>query len=787
LLASTAKSKADIKRANPESNYGLGVCKVINLDYEAFLVTLRTVSGTAGVYDRVPVPLTFPGAGARHFFGALPEIGDFCIVGWVAQESSQPTGTKTPIILAWMNPGVAAGQDWLTTAEIEQDEYDQSPADRTALSGAYDRTRHKLRHMGPGNIVASSSQGSDLVLDEGVTLANRRGNEIRLRDQDQAFIVRSLQQFHAMAGARIYGGMVQRDATFLPAMLVSDGYEWDGATQSVAGTPVSSSDLPIDARRPAGLLTPAVPLQRMPLSEGGVGSDVAGESAYLNPYQFLQNGGFITPDGFAADEKYRASANYGGKSLFRVMSQDTANAVNRTDAATLTEYRIEVNHTSDGRLPVTEQTEGFDADRLPDQDTSQPTNGLRPGAPFIEFVMGSVIGNDPFTVNGRKAYGLPLVARIFDGNIPNPRLDPAAISTFGSNTEPTPMKEQLATLFKLTPPMKDGTTTPTFWGLNKQGQMRAAFGGATNENSVEAYLSGGLKLGVGGTFTFINNGHLSIGTKGKKSLYLEAEKGAVRIFGGGGLQTPEAQVESFTGSGHGSRDLPAVDIEAATNVRIKAEREVLVKAGRHTVNASQIELSGHKVVNINSGLTSISTDTFQKTVSAKAVETYMGPELGLPTGFPLHQRIYAPLYPGIAEDVRYGLGANRNELFMAGNHLSTVLVGNMAYALLNGVWAVTAMTSALTLGPAGINGVAAAGAVTLTAASGAAAMTGLTAAGLFATGGVAVVRGSAGVYLGGPVTGPDVGPIIAAGSLEPFTGLPFLTWGMGAKAHLIGP
>ena len=80
-------------------------------------------------------------------------------------------------------------------------------------------------------MAGSSSQGSDLVLNESVLLSNRRSNEIVLRDQDQAIVMRSLQQFHAMSGARVYGGMVQRDARSLPKEMFSDGIKWDSSIQ----------------------------------------------------------------------------------------------------------------------------------------------------------------------------------------------------------------------------------------------------------------------------------------------------------------------------------------------------------------------------------------------------------------------------------------------------------------------------------------------------------------------------------------------------------------------------
>lgn len=787
LRASTQKAQADLKRGQPDLNYGLGVCKVVNIDYTAFLVTLRTVLGTSKVFERIPVPLTFPGAGARHFFGALPEIGDYCVVGWAPQESTDPAGgTKHPIILSWVVPGMLAGQEWLTLSETEADEHEMGPGERAYYAGAYDRIRHKLRHMRPGNIVASSSQGSDLVLDEGVTLANRRGNEIRLRDQDQAFIVRSVQQVHAMAGARIYAGMVQRDATFLPAMMVSDGKLWDGGRQSTAKVPVHAANLPPDTN-PPGFLTPAKTLQRAPQSAGGVGRDLLGEEEYLDPYIFLRQGGFINDDGFATDDKYRASASYGGKSIYRVMSQNSKNATTQANAPTLTEYRLEITHTSDGQLPVTEQTDGFDADRLPEKDQTQASKGLPRNAPFIEWVMGSVVGNDPFTPEGRKKYGLPLVATIFDEGAPNPRLEPAVIASEGSGVTPTPLKDQLATLFRMTPPVGEGDSTGSFWGLNKQGQMRAYLGGDPTGNSLEAWLAGGLKLGLGGRFEFLNNGGLSLGTKGKNSFQLTSEDGGVRIYGGGPLQSEEGLIESSLGTGRGASDVPSLELEAKTNMRLKAERQILAKAGEFIVNANKTRLMGHESMELQARRTAVTTDTLYQSVSAKAVETYMGPQYAMPSNFPLHERVYAPTIPGVAERVRYGLGASREEIFEAGSHSTHVRIGDMSYKLDAGKWKAEAVTASLEMGVNGIDGRARTGNVSLRAEAGAVSMSGLTAAELVAQAGTATVRGLTGVNLSSPGASTDIGPVLAAGTREPFTNLPFATWGLGNPKILLTP
>lgn len=771
------RAKNEIDQMNPDLNYGLGIAKVVNVNYEEFFVTLRTLSGTATTFERVPVPITFPGAGNRQFFGAMPMIGDFCVVGWMNQESR---GTKTPVILTWLLPGIWPGRDWATTSSFPIDEFDLDvPRDRSQQIGAYDRIRHKLRHIQPGNILASSAQGSDLVLDEGVLLTNRRGNEFRLRDQDQAAIFRSLQQFHAMAGARIYGGMVQRDALFLAPQMVSDGREWDSLDQMMGGVPVSDELLPVDEGAPAGFLTPDTNLaKKTDLSRALIPLDTN-----LDPYSFLRRGGFINEAGFAVDGRWQADSIYGGKAIYRVASQSPNNASLDSDKPTLTEYRIELTHTSTGRLPVTEQTDGFDAERLPGQNQDQPPGALPTNAPFLQWVLGSVVGNDPYSQKGRREYGLPLKAVIFDGDQPSPRLEPASIVAEGSGVAPTPLQDQLATLFSLTPPVAV-PGAGTFWGVNKQGQLRASVGGDAKGNSVEAYLAGGLKLGVGGRFQLLMNGHVEFGTLSKSSLNLTASEGPVRIYGGGPLKDQSAPIERQAGK---EGDLPAVDIEAKTNVRIKAGKKVFLRGGGVDTEAATVSVTGQDSVNVNGvKKLGLSSENYMLQVNGKAQESYGGPKYGLPTNAPLHEVTYSPLIPGITAQKTTFIQGNREEQFWLGSHSTTVLIGNLSYETNVGTWRARAVGSQVDLGPSGIAATALVGTVSLTAAAGTATMSGLAGVNLIAAGGLATVRGSAGVYLGAPLSGTDFGPVLCGGSLEPFTGLPFSTWGLGAKFVVVG-
>jgi phage baseplate assembly protein gpV len=347
------------------------------------------------------------------------------------------------------------------------------------------------------------------------------------------------------------------------------------------------------------------------------------------------------------------------------------------------------------------------------------------------------------------------------------------------------LRDQLATLFRLNPPEGSATTPGTFWGVNKQGQFKGLIGGDSTGNSVELALTGGLKISIGGTYQMLMNGHVELGTRSHHSLHLLSEQGAVKIFGGGPLKSQEGVVEASLGSGRGAGDTPAVDIEARTNMRLKAEKQILVKGGDIAIEASTTRMWGHDAVEITGTKASVTAENYLLNVGGKSVESYMGPKNAMPSNFPLHERVYAPTLPGVAERVTYMQG-DREEEFKLGSHNTHVVVGDMSYKLDAGTWRVEAATGSMELGSSGIEGKATVGTVSLTAQAGAASMTGLTSAELVATGGTATVRGSTGVYLGGPIYG-QMGSILVSGSLEPFTGLPFATWGLGAAAFNIGP
>lgn len=784
LLNDPAYIKSKIDKANPDTNYGLGVCRVVNIDYEEHYVTLRTVLGSEQEFERVPVPLTYPGAGARHFFGSMPEVGDYCVVGWMPQESSEHEGgTKTPVVLSWIIPGVWPGRDWLTTAGFTEDEHDAGTArNREEIRGVFDRIRHKLRHIQPGNIVATSSQGADLVLDENVMLANRRGNELILRDADQAIVMRALQQFTALSGTRVYSGMVQRDALLLPTTMFSDGQQWDGLVQAVGGEAIGEDILP-GSSIPPGYLTPDPVFHRKFNSEGFFTASLGNPPDHLDPYVFLRAGGYIGEDGVAVDDRHVPDAVAAGKNIYRVGVSGPENAALIPGASTLTEHRLEIAHTSDGTLPVSEQTDGFDADRLPGSDPD--TVGDSDNRPFIEWVLGSVVGNDPFTKRGRREYGLPMVAQVFDstGGL-SPVVKPAEIAAPGKPGG-TPLAEHAATLFKLTPP--GGRLAPTWWSINKQGQARVNISGPAIGYGLDMAVAGGMRLAVGGGLELLLKGGIHFGTLSKNSLRMRSEQGPVVIYGGGPPKDEEAAMERLQGTNEGEGTVPSVDIHARTNLRMRAEKRALVKAQRAEVNAAQVKVIGHDEIEVSSSKQiTVSAEDAKFTVTGKRTDNFTGPKNLLPTSGALHERNYAPNFPGVvAEEVTYELGS-REERFNLGDHSTSMLIGNMTYETELGTFEARALQNKVTIGAPGIEANAALGNVSLQATAGAASMKASVGVLIESTGGPTVVRSASLLTLGAPVAGTEFGPILTAGSREPFTNLPFLTWGLGAKNHLVG-
>lgn len=672
----------EIKRALQPSNlevsnlrggreYPIRYAKVTRVDPKRMVVDLEYLSGVR--VEAKNVAITFPGAGSRHFFGAMPEVGDLCLVGQTPAESGR---SKRPVILGWYVPSTQAGYDWLNVRSHSPDELSLTPKQKEALEGLASERRHKLRQMEKGNIIASSAQGSDLLLTESATLANRRGNEVILRDQDQALVVRSLQQFHAGAGFRTYSGMVQRDANLLPTQVAYGDTDWTSTRQ------VDESGNPLD---PASL--------DQIDGSGEIVAEVFNDGDFQDPVDFdpraiLQRGLFMDVNGnLLLDNDY---ATYGGKPMYRVAADLRHNGVD-TNVPTFTEYRIEVAHTTDGTLPVTEQTDGLDVDRLlmvppgtsPDESggnesgTTDPTV-LSPNAPMVEFVLGTAVGNDAY--GKPDEYGVPLVAKITTESG-----EPQTVIRAYDPAQDT-LEDQVAFLLRSRDP--NDLTRESFMALTKGGAWLTSFQGEGSKVAQESLKTGKVSFygtDLDGNSRVMNaRGAVNItSTVGRSQdnvgVDISSTFGAVKISAGGSSTSGTANNDPNPNSPLNSR--VGLALASATGAEITATEGVKIAASEVAVSDTRrTSITASSAIDFNAGDTvSTSTKQLNTTVNGSAEYTFGGPLNGLATNGATRSTTFTGnpatgAIGGFVDELKVTFGG-RNETFRLGRHVTTVNAG----------------------------------------------------------------------------------------------------------------
>jgi len=731
------------------SALSLCVARVIDVYPEEMRVSIETVSNEKARPKWDGVQITGSCIGTRHFLGGLPQKGDYCIIGWSAN-TNQKADRKVPIILTWMTRTPYFGHDWLPVQDYStEDGVMNTPADRQAISQVGNRIRFKMRHMEPGNIIASSSQGSDLVLDESVLLTNRRANEIRLRDQDQAIVMRSLQQFHTVSGARVYAGMVQRDAQHVPLEMISDGTQWDAPMQEDSeGNPLTVGDFPSSDIEYLKLVPHRLFLKD---SDGKTEIDKDGGSVnpYLNPYNFFLDAGLIDEDGYVSSKSGRAI--YGGKSILRVGSKGEDVSLK---SGALSEYRIEVGHTTNGTLPVTEQTDGFDSDRLEDG-----------GLPLVEFVLGSVVGNDPFG-GERQFYGVPLGVSFRGGS---GRLVSAVSTEIGDHA---------ATLLKINP--VDTRLEDSFISFTKNGSLKAQISERTAD-AVEVGVEGGAIINTGGPVRVNSSAVLIDGSsQGANAFGVEitSTKNAVHIFGGGKVSPNEGAEGQFVEEEEISVNLAGVKgIALQSGSVIKMTAPVV-----DFTNVKSFRYGAQETYSVNSGKAISTSTTDIKEVATGSKQTVVSG----PSDFnPLNSQGISELINtspatgcvgGAVKSETVFFGDVDKKTLTIGDRNTTVFKGDINNRSILGSVVSSSALNEIAVDPNGISIKASLGSVDVASVLGKVSISSKLGVDVITSGPVNIIASA--IVLSGKAGGTVGGFVLCASDLDPFTGKPYGVLGM---------
>lgn len=340
---------------------------IIHVDTETMVCSVSL--GTGERHD-IPLPAA-GGAGPRSWAGVIPEPGSKVIVGW----KQFSTRGHSPYIVEIITSGVFPAREFEPWASM-------SPSDAAAALEAepsleddphynFKPIRLKLKKAYPGDFLAQSSGGADLVLDKDATLTNRAGNEFKIRDADQTSVLQTLNEFTSNAAGYYRRGLIKRNAM----SFLQDLFPLSDLTDVDAPYDVSQSDLFS---------------QKVPTDSPA--------------FSILRGFGLITSDGtrvFGADQGYKEYpyvVNPDGQRTNYVVQGENDKGFADVQLCYV-EDRKEIRHVSNGVMSVTEEGDGFQIDIEKEV--------------FIEDVHGTVVGNDFQSDAGRPLYKRIMSMKVF--------------------------------------------------------------------------------------------------------------------------------------------------------------------------------------------------------------------------------------------------------------------------------------------------------------------------------------------------------------------------------------
>jgi len=518
--------------------------RIVHVDTETMVCSVAFDSMRG---ERQDIPLPAPGgSGPRSWAGIIPEVGTKVIIGWKKFDNR---GNHTPYIIEFLTSGIFPAREYEPYSSVDPNEaaeilldFPEYEDDPHANFGV---TRLKARKGYPGDFIASSSSGSDFILDRDAFVTNRAGNEFRLRDSDQTSILNVRNEFVTNAAGYYRRGLIKRSALNLlpdlfpvnhvtgkPYAIINPGKEANG---------VDEDGDPLD-RNPAYNILHNFGLIQ---NDGSPNFSVSTSPELL---ALLESNPELVSEFFGGSDALPGVLNYpyvvhpDGQRASYIVQGSATQGFNVTPVS-YTEDRFEMRMIDDGVMKVTDEVDGFQIDP--------------PYPVFIEDVRGTVVGNDFHTASGRSQYGRILGMKIFNSSkdkkvADNPVIDPLDVISRLEDVDFV----GLARLFAIRHPT---TSNQYVFGVTKEGRvmihvpmahhgeaddvgrsidlnvvgmMKAIIGASPNHEhkSVDLKLEGGLELEIG---RFASDPAVTDkSAKGGESVRIELHGGVTHIVHG---------------------------------------------------------------------------------------------------------------------------------------------------------------------------------------------------------------------------------------------------------------
>jgi hypothetical protein len=741
---------------------------------------------TGGGNDRYEIDLTQGMYGPRSFWGGIPEINSIVILGYRRRHKN----LYEAMILGYIPTGQRLGYRFDPFSPVDPSTVtaDEAADVSTFFGPTYRVKRLKLR---PGDVGGMSAAGAELTLTKDVRLYNRAGDFFELRDTDRTLVASSIHRVENESGITRISGPIRRGAYYTyPDILQPTATTTGTSTTATSTTQTLIQSATAQAFAPGattvGSATPSVAsvtastaatTAQIQAGQAAAAASASGTNTatttatipsttnlppYYGAYVYQAAG-----PGFPGGSNKFADANGNLLDVFnnitefpsttysngrQVYLSNTYPGVNLEDptngagAEAFTEYRLEVDHTSDLTQQVREEIDGF---------------AIAPRAPYIEHVLGTTVGNDTTASDGQRLYNRVTKPKIFDEftsgysagvftmeEVPRSPTDDLEVYTTAG-----------AYLLAIHPPHVVSPEDYFACAVSKQGKVFLNVPGSTVERysdgtknvSVEANLKGALKAFIGAA------------APSNTSINLTCEGGITANIGS-------------------NSDGRAIDITYHSSVQAQYQGTPDTDDVALTENVSgakQTFCSGISTENVAGQKTSTVNGGYQIFTDRLSIAAN--------SGYSINASDYSGTIGGKTQ-FNYALAVVEN--IVVGGKISTVLAGGLITTVAAGAIVTTAAAGAMTdtvggayaLTSGGAAAINAGGAITQTAGGAVSVNAGAAAsitAGMAATvtAGVAVSLVAPQVLLGGPAATWGIArgtPMLPPGavSLDWITGLP---------------
>jgi len=625
---------------------GIKVGQITRVDEIMLKADVKVITGGG---DRFEIDLTQAMAGPRSFWGGIPEKDSLVILGYRKKHRK----VYEAVILGYLPVGARSG--------IRFDPFSPtSPAEVTADSAAeVQRVMGSIKRMKrlmlrPGDAGGMSSRGAEFALTADVRMCNRAGDAIELRDTDRTLITQSIHRVDSVSGVRSITGPIRRGDYWLPPDVFQTGTR----------------------------------VLRSP-TDGYYGKDEIQASGPTDS-RFADSTGKVL-DVFNNETEYPSCTYGNGKQVHYpgTMPYTSPESEEGAGSRVYVEQRLELSHTSDLTQEVLGEIDGYAVDRF---------------EPYIEHVLGTVVGNMTMSSMGQRQYGRVLMPILFDDFW---QTSPSMFRMEEVDRSPTKADLEVDTTaaahyLRIRSPRAFDKNYYSM-AVSKQGKLFLNLPGSTVERggvkniSAEIQTAGAIKAILGAaapnnvSLNVVGSGGavLQLGTDSEGNSLTIIHSGAIKFKHVGGSANDDNVAISEEIDGNKETVINGTHTEQVEGTKTSTT------SGQHQIKADRITMQGFSGYTLNAG-------EMNTLISGKSQYNYA---LAVLENIVAGGKITTVLAGGLIENIA------------AGGKTTTVLGGAMATTVAAGAYTLQVGTGAITIttGAGAIAISTAAGAVSIAA------------------------------------------------------------------------